>query len=107
MNPTTTGTKRRRYSAEEKNEILAAYQKRTTSQLEFCRTQGLCLATVRSWVAKHSEPSGGLVEIPPVRQHGDDYCVQMELRDGTVLRIAVGTDPRWLRQLVLSLRCGA
>ena len=111
MNPTETSElnrkRRRRYSASEKHEILSAYEQRQTTQQEFCRERGLCVATLGKWLASGGPNASGLVELRrPSRASDDDYCVEMELQDGTVLRILVGTDPRWLRQLLPALRCG-
>ena len=109
MEEPTQQTKRRRYSAEQKQTILTAYEQRTTTQGRFCEEQGLCIATLSLWIRQSREgtTAKGFGELPPSHIEGNDACVQLELRDGTILRIAVGTDPRWLRQLLLVLRCGA
>jgi transposase-like protein len=109
MDEPTIQTKRRRYSAEQKQTILAAYKQRTTTQGRFCKEHGLCIATLAFWLRKSREgnTAEGFVELSPAHIGSADECVHLELRDGTVLRIAVGTDPRWLRQLLLVLRCGA
>ncbi len=107
MEEPTIERKRRRYSAEQKQTILAAYEQRTTNQARFCLEQGVSLPTLHSWLGKTRRSGSDFVEIAPQQSLSSEPGVQVELRDGTVLRISQGTDPRWLRQLLLVLRCGA
>jgi transposase-like protein len=109
MDESIPQTKRRHYSAEEKQTILAAYEQRTTTQKRFCLAQRVSLPTLHSWIRKAGsrEGTGEFVELQPRARPGDGLPLEIELRDGTVLRIAVGTDPRWLGQLLPMLRCGA
>ncbi|MFA5262845.1 MAG: hypothetical protein WC378_03400 [Opitutaceae bacterium] len=109
MDESNPQAKRRRYSAEEKQAILAAYEQRTTTQKRFCLEKRVSLPTLHSWMRKAGsrESAGEFVELQPRARPGDGLALEIELRDGTVLRIAAGTDPRWLGQLLLMLRCGA
>jgi len=101
---------RRRYSAEEKSEILAAYERRTSTQRMFCMERGVSMATVYMWRRKQQSllvRQSGFVELPDASIAGRDYAVHLELSGGASLRISEGTDVRWLRDLLLVLPCGA
>jgi len=102
--------RRRRYSAEEKSEILAAYERRTTTQRLFCMERGISMATLQVWRRRQQgllERASDFVELPAAGVGGSDYAVHLELAGGLSLRIAAGTDVRWLRDLLLVLPCGA
>lgn len=109
MNLSKTPGKRKRYSAEEKNRLLTAYEQRTQTQAEFCQEQGLSTATLGVWLRQNRrvEARTGFVELTDAVGQQNEGSLYLALPGGTVLRVAVGTDTGWLREVLGLLRCGA
>ena len=97
---------RRRWSAADKDKILAAYPQREGTQAEFCRQQGVSVATFAVWLRNSRAPAGnaGLVELSPASIGAGEVLV--ELLGGVTVRIPPGTEPRWLARMIAALRCG-
>lgn len=87
--------------------LVAAFDKRETTQLDFCREHGVALPTLRAWRAKLAgQPTRvpGFVEVGswPSTEGGD---VRLEIPGVGVLRIAAGTDTLWVAHLLRDLSC--
>jgi transposase-like protein len=109
METTMVSETRHRWSAADKEKILAVYPQREGTQAEFCREQGVSVPTLAVWLRKSraQSPAGnpGLVELRPGRIGSSDVLV--ELLGGVTVRVPPGTEPRWLAQVIAALRCGA
>jgi transposase-like protein len=108
MDETMMSKTRRRWSAADKERILAGYAQREGTQAEFCREQGVSVPTLAVWLRNsRGQPRAGnpgLVELRPGPIGANDVLV--ELMGGVTVRIPPGTEPRWLAQVIAALRCG-
>jgi len=101
--------RKRRNSAQEKSLILAAYRQSGQTQQAFCQAQGICVATLATWLKRAREAgpvgrAGGLVELPvTVRSSGE---IVIEVGAGLNVRAPVGVSVAWLCELIGALRCG-
>lgn len=109
MDTTIVGKTRRRWSAADRERILADYPRREGTQAEFCRQQGVSVPTLAVWLrnGRAQSPAGnpGLVELRPGPVGANDVLV--ELMGGVTVRVPPGTEPQWLAQVIAALRCGA
>ncbi len=100
---------RRRWSTEEKTRLLAAFASSGQTATEYCRATGLSLATFSNWCRRQAQATSqrpgrfaavALGEAPTTATG----AVTVHCPTGISVTIAVGTDPRWLGQLVAALR---
>ena len=89
MDEHQTDGKRLRYTREQIEEVLDAYEVSGVSQKKFCEDRGLSLATFGNWRRKHLKPSRG--------EHGDGRFWEVRLKEGhpvesTVIRLCDGTE---------------
>lgn len=95
--------RRRRYSAEEKTELLARYAISGKTQGVFCREAGIAVPTLAAWRRAAMPPevrAGALVE---VRMPSLTEAIRLEV-NGCSLWVRVGTSPAWLGAVVQQLR---
>ena len=101
------------WTATEKADWLALYEKSGQSVSEFCRTNDLPPATLSAWrsqqktgvtAAADDEP-GTLVEIPAAALVGGrlNAVVRMRLPSGVRIEVPSGTDPVWFGALLSTL----
>ena len=101
------------WTAAEKADWLALYEKSGQSVSEFCRTNDLPPATLSAWrsqqktgvtVGADDEPST-LVEIPAASLVGGrlNAVVRMRLPSGVRIEVPSGTDPVWFSALLSAL----
>lgn len=101
------------WTAAEKVDWLALYEKSGQSVGEFCRTNDLPPATLSAWrsqqkagvTAGADDEPGTLVEIPAAALVGDrvSAVVRMRLPSGVRIEVPSGTDPVWLGSLLSTL----
>lgn len=97
----------KRRSREQINELLAAYQESGQTQSEFCRQQGLSVATFSSWRRKyHGQAEGRSVGFCEVRLKGGAGAESTAIRltDGTEVFLAGGLSPVRVAEYVAALR---
>lgn len=108
--PVSPGRPRRRWSAEQKAELLAGFASSGQTAAAFCREAGLSAVTFSTWCRRQTratgQPSGRfaavrLGEAPPIVAAG---AVTVHCPGGISVTMGVGTDPHWLGQLVAALR---
>jgi len=106
----------RKRSAGERQRLLALFEHSGQSQKRFCRENQLPLSTLTYWLrqARQRAPEaleGVLVEVPwsaassSVTRAGEASrgAVDVRLPNRVELRVAVGTDPAWLSELLRGL----
>jgi transposase-like protein len=98
------------WTAAERAEWLAMFEKSGQSVSEFCRTNDLPPATLSLWRNQQkgdtrTDDEGGLVEIPAAALIGtqNTTAVRMQLLNGVRLEVVTGTDPAWLGALLKTL----
>jgi len=97
------------WTAAERTEWLALFEKSGQTAAEFCRDNDLSPATLSFWRQQvgGSEPNEdpALVEVPmpSLNLAGGGGAVILQLPGGARLEIVAGTDPAWLSQLVRAL----
>jgi len=104
--PTAKPRTRVNWSAAEKAEWLALYEKSGRSVSEFCRTNDLPPATLSAWRSQQKADvgsprdaeSGALVEVSAAALLDAPITasVRMDLPCGIRLDVPTGTDPGWL-----------
>lgn len=101
---------RRRWSAAEKQHLLACFARSGQSASQFCREAGLCQPTFSAWrrqaapTAPHTASHFAAVEIRESSSPATMHQVAIQCPDGCTVVAAVGTDPRWLGELARMLR---
>ena len=105
----------RRLGASEWESLIAEYRQSGLSQKEFVAKHDVSLSTLQFWLYKQSKrksvsdsnssPAFVPIEVvasaaPKARAGG---AVEIAV-DGLTLRVAVGTDPKWLAQLLRALQ---
>jgi transposase-like protein len=101
---------RRRWSAAEKEHLLACFERSGQSASQFCRDMGLCQPTFSAW-RRQAAPTVSAAPTrfaavhlaassPPTAPHQ----VAIHCPDGSTVVAAVGADPRWLGELARALR---
>lgn len=107
---------RRRWSKEQKCDLLARFAARGTSAAEFCRQMGLSAATFSTWCRLSAVSDAG--EVPSVDGFaqvrvsaatdrggaGTTALVIAQLPGGISLAVPPGTDPIWLGRVLQSAR---
>jgi transposase-like protein len=100
---------RRRWTIEQKRQILAQFAASGISAAEFCRRTGLSVGTVARWRSKLKPAHRGS---PFAEVHLAEGGVVGTKVAGAVIRfvgeiemtVALGTDPLWVGQLVRAVR---
>lgn len=101
---------RRRWSADEKDRLLACFARSGKSASQFCRETGLCQPTFSAWRRQGArDPAGAPPRFAAVRidsavSPGLADQVAIHCPDGCTVLTAVGVDPRWLAELARALR---
>lgn len=104
-----SGCQKRRLSAEERTGVLAKYRASGKTQKQFCKDEGVAVATLTLWLGKsRREQAGGqLMEVTMPRLVGGS-ALEVELVEcGVRVRVNVGTPAKWVGEVILALRCGA
>ena len=100
---------RRRRSGAEAGQLVAEYEASGLSRVEFCRKQGLSLATLARYRKRQAQgrPADGnrwvAVEVPagrPVSEGGASSGLAVALRSGRRIEVGRGFDARTLAQLL-------
>ena len=107
----------RRPGPDEWKQILADQPSSGLSQKEFCAKHDLSLSTFQYWLYRRSKLESKIGANPSVkflpldviasaasstRPTGQD-AIELGLRSGTVVRVPVGTDVRYLAELLAAL----
>lgn len=107
MEPNDSERRRKRRTREQIEELLAAYQEAGLTQSEFCRQQGLSVATFGSWRRKHrghAESRGvGFCEVR-LKEGAGTESTAIRLTDGTEVFLAGGLSPARVAEYVAALR---
>jgi transposase-like protein len=95
------------WTASERAEWLALFEKSGQTAAEFCRDNDLSPATLSFWlrqqVAPEPEQEPALVEVmmPALSSTASaSAAVTIQLPSGLRMEITAGTDPKWLAQLL-------
>jgi len=93
------------WTASERAEWLALFEKSGQTAAEFCRDNDLSPATLSFWlrqqVAPEPEQEPALVEVMmPLSTAPASAAVTIQLPSGLRMAITAGTDPKWLAQLL-------
>jgi transposase-like protein len=98
------------WTAAERAEWLALFERSGQSVAEFCRHNDLSPATLYFWLRQQgatSEENGALVEVPlamaAALDRGTVAFVAAELPNGLRLQVPVGADITWLSALLQSV----
>ncbi len=108
--PTALVVARRRWSSDEKAELVACFARSGKSAAQFCREMGLCQPTFSAWCrqgardAASAPPRFAAVRVDPARSPGLAHQIAIHCPAGCTVVAAVGTDPRWLGELAAALR---
>lgn len=106
---------RRRWTAAEKAECLARFERSAMPTGAFCRKFGLCEQTFYAW-KRHARTKDGVkrpstpvfaevsVKRPGTEPSAEATAITIRLREGIRLKVPVGTDPAWLGQVLNGLR---
>jgi len=101
------GSKQRRRTREQIEELLAAYQEAGITQREFCRERGLSLATFGTWRRKYGGQTGGrpggFCEVR-LKEGVQAESTAIRLTDGTEVFLAGGLSPVRVAEYVAALR---
>lgn len=113
MNETMTTTSRRRqFSAEDRQRWMERYERSGLSVRDFCRDHPLCQSSLSRWLrqrrAAPQKPSqaGSLVEVrvPPASVLGSAASVTVRLPGGVTMEVSSGTDAVWLAGVLRALQ---
>jgi len=104
-----TPRSRRRWSIEQKRQILAQFAASGVNAAEFSRRTGLSLGTVARWRGKlepaHRGTSFAEVHLAESRVAGTKAPGAVIRLAGEIeMTVALGTDPLWVGQLVHAVR---
>jgi len=105
METNTEKTKRVRRSRAEIEELLLAFEQSGVTQQEFCRDQGLSVATFSSWRRKAShagDAAGGLRQVHIMGSGGSDG-VTVRFPEGLEVIFPEGSSAREIAAVVGSL----
>lgn len=105
---------RRRWTAEQRREVLAQFAASGLTQAEFCRRVGLSAATFSTWCRKTTrggnsanDTVGGFARVqvaPPFPAMPTGAAIIVQVDDGLRVTVPVGTDAVWLGQVLSGLR---
>jgi hypothetical protein len=102
----STAEIRHRRSREEIQELLARFESSGLSRVEFCRAEGVSLASLaryRKWQAREDPVAGGQlvpVEVTALRLDPQNAALVVAVRGGRRIEVGRGFDARTLAQLV-------
>ncbi len=109
-----TKTRRRRHSKAERERILAQYTSSGLSQVRFAESNRISISTFQNWLRKSRDSQAdsnpeGLIPVRLVPGLGptkptSSELFEIELANGSVIRISPGFDPDEVRVLVKILR---
>lgn len=92
------------WTAAERAEWLALFEKGGQTAAEFCRDNDLSPATLSFWLRQQAAPEShdepALVEVPMPALSTAPAAVTIQLPSGLRMEITAGTDPKWLAQLL-------
>lgn len=103
-----------RASRAERERLVAEYERSNLTQQAFAEQHGIPVSTLRSWIYRDRAEEVRGPEVPrllpvhvvaspsPPAQAAPPH-VELELRTGITLRIAAGTDARYVAELVAAL----
>lgn len=99
---------RRRWSSEEKSEIVREYQRSGDSISEFARHRQVGISSLRSWIEMHSGErvdGAAFVELTGLMPDADrgEYQYEISLASGHTLRLRRGFDSREVQAIVAAL----
>lgn len=101
--PTSSFARRRkRYTPEEKNSILEAFEGSGLSAKVFCEQQGLCVATLANWRKRKQEkdtPGFVCLDLPGPMTDVATICFPNGLELRIPLSVAPGMVAAWCEQL--------
>jgi hypothetical protein len=109
MDEHPTDGKRARYTREQIEEVLDAYEVSGVSQKKFCEDRGLSLATFGNWrrrqlkLSRGERGGGGFCEVRLKERHPGESTV-IRLCDGTEVILAAGLSPVRVAEYVAALR---
>jgi len=109
MDKDQTERKGTRFTREQIEEVLGAFEAAGVTQKAFCRKQGLSLATFGSWRRKYGKSEGrakamsGFCEVRLKEGHPAESTV-IRLCDGTEVILAAGLSPVRVAEYVVALR---
>jgi transposase-like protein len=93
------------WTAAERAEWLALFEKSGQTAAEFCRGNDLSPATLSAWLKQSSAEPPELVDIVlPLTTSQPGAAVTVHLQSGVRLEIAAGMDTIWLAQLLRELK---
>jgi hypothetical protein len=96
---------RRRWSTEERNELLARFAASGRKAAQFCREEGLSAATFSAWCRKARSGRFARVRIADeVDASAGVPAVQIAVSGGYTVSAVAGTDIDWLARLLRALR---
>jgi|ERR1700716_2158139 hypothetical protein len=106
----------RRPGSEEWKKLIAEFQQSGMSQKEFIAKHDVNLSTFQYWLYKRSKLNSKfdvnssprflpveVVGLPASSTRVEAAVIEAALRSGTLLRFAVGTDPRYLAELFAAI----
>lgn len=106
------GARRRRFSAKEREELLARYEQSGVTQRDFAAGEEVALSTLASWLRRaRAEPARarkeplrfGEVTLPGTVLGGGAWVAEITRADGRALRVGAGVPEGLLVQLLRAL----
>ena len=89
-----------RYSRDFRESVLAAYDVRDETQVEFCRAHGIAHGTLKSWLDSRSRGVERFVEVRTQELHAGGVTMQLGEH---ALRFEHLPPTRWLADLLTQL----
>lgn len=104
---TSTSPPRRRFSAEERFRLVEQYGQGDLTQVQFAERHGIKLHTLRLWLYKTRRKKRSRTkfqEIPAVSFLGPRWAAEIELKNGTTLRLGAEAKREFFSVLIDTLR---
>lgn len=110
-NPSTvtrdiTTRSRRRWTAEQKEEVLRRFAASGRSAAQFCREEGLSAVTFSAWRRRAAGGRFARVRVADTSGAALGQPVMISVNGVCFLSVTAGTDPKWLADLLCLLREG-
>jgi transposase-like protein len=111
MNETKTTTRRRKFSAVDRERWIDQYERSGQSLRDFCRDHLLCVSNLSRWVrsrraaTQRAHHQGSLVEVRVAPAMTDSATiVRVCLLGGVTMEVTRGTDAIWLGAVLRALQ---
>jgi transposase-like protein len=107
MNTSKTGSGRRRWTAKQRQRLLAEFHQSQLTQSEFASQHGVGLSTLSKWLRLEREAPSPKVKFQEVRlpNPASRWPVELVSPQGWIVRLQNGSDVQMLPSLLRALPC--